>query len=393
MKKSILLLLVGLFCSGIINAQDTLRMVAMKKSFFHFSVFPPLSTNGKDAKYYSNDITLSLLVGMSYRENTFALAGLANVIGERANGIQIAGLSNIVGDSGNGIMLSGLMNFVEDYNGFQAGGLSNVSENMRGIQIGGLGNISNNMFGLQMAGLTNIAFTTKGIQFGGLGNITSMLQGTQVSGIGNISKDMEGLQLSGLMNFAEDVSGIQLAGLVNIANRVKGIQFAGLVNIADESDYPIGLINLIRNGEKSIGLTYNEAGSVTASFRSGGRILYGILGLGFNHRADDEPLVFEGGFGAHIPISARFRINNELKAQYMTSFSSTSVNHYSLNIQPAFRITPNLEIFAGPSINYMTTDNLVNDSMFPGNNIKKDFDNKNLKQAYFGVSYGLQWIF
>ncbi|MDL2282673.1 hypothetical protein LJC44_06185 [Parabacteroides sp. OttesenSCG-928-G06] len=218
--------------------------------------------------------------------------------------------------------------------------------------------------------------------------------GMMISGLLNHTKAYSGFQLAGLMNVAEDVNGFQFAGLVNKARNVKGVQFAGLINIADNSDYPIGLINLIRNGEKSVGVTYDEIGSTIVGFRSGGRIMYGILGMGYNHKAKEEKYVMEGGFGAHIPLSSRFRINAELRSQFLTDFSEDNqINHNTFAIMPAFRITPHFEIFGGPSINFMYTENINNKNMFPGGHIWKKFTEAELKQLYIGFSAGVQYIF
>ena len=69
-----------------------------------------------------------------------------------------------------------------------------------------------------------------------------------------------------------------------MANDVKGVQWAGLLNIARNSDVPIGLINIIKNGEMGMAVTYDGIGNAVASFRSGGKYTYGILGIGYNHK-------------------------------------------------------------------------------------------------------------
>jgi hypothetical protein len=49
------------------------------------------------------------------------------------------------------------------------------------------------------------------------------------------------------------------------------VQIAGFINIADSSDYSIGIINIIRQGEKGIGVSVDETKTAMVSFRSGGR--------------------------------------------------------------------------------------------------------------------------
>src|SRR5690606_22129835 len=121
-----------------------------------------------------------------------------------------------------------------------------------------------------------------GLQITGIVNLSENVDGMQLSGTGNVSQHVKGLQLGGIVNLAHDVKGSQVAGILNKAGRVTGIQLSGIINMADSSDYPIGLINIIKNGERSIGISTDENLSSLISFRSGGRKLYGIIGLGSN---------------------------------------------------------------------------------------------------------------
>ncbi len=78
-------------------------------STVHVSFFPPLSTNGRQAQYYSNDFSFSLLAGVSKNEEAFAFAGLANLIRNDAAGFQFAGLANYTGNEGSGFQFAGLL--------------------------------------------------------------------------------------------------------------------------------------------------------------------------------------------------------------------------------------------------------------------------------------------
>lgn len=79
-----------------------------------------------------------------------------------------------------------------------------------------------------------------------------------------------------MTGIADDVNGVQFSSLVNKARKVNGVQFATLVNIADESDFPVGLVNIIKKGERGISVTYDLLGNTLLSFRSGGKYTYGI---------------------------------------------------------------------------------------------------------------------
>jgi hypothetical protein len=90
---------------------------------------------------------------------------------------------------------------------------------------------------------------------------------------------------------------VQIASLINIAENVTGVQIAGLVNVAENNDYPVDFVNLIKNGEKSIAVTYNEIGSLAVSFRSGGRVTYGITGCGYNMKGHKKHILRKEDWG------------------------------------------------------------------------------------------------
>ncbi|MCD7900429.1 MAG: hypothetical protein LUH22_11315 [Bacteroides sp.] len=359
MRKIIFPLLCSLLCICSVVGQSNTE----KQSAIHISFIPPLSTHGTQAGEYTNGVSINFLAGISKNEKYFTFGGLANIIKNNASGVQFAGLANVIGNRASGLQFAGLFNASRGANGLQFAGLANVTENLVGFQFAGLGNVVTKVTGIQFAGLGNVAENVIGFQFGGIGNI------------------------------AGNVTGFQFGGIFNVARNVTGFQLGSILNIAENSDYPIGLVNIIKNGEKSIGFTYDDTGSILTSFRSGGRVLYGILGIGYNHKAEDEHYVVEGGFGAHIPIVERFRINVELKSQYMTSFSNSDVTKSGLSILPAYKLTSNLELFAGPSLNYMESDNIKNGDLFPGHNLWKKYSDTKLKQLFFGYTAGIQWIF
>lgn len=328
--KKILTLLLCVLTYSTLSAQTSTE----KRTTFQLTFFPPLSTNGMYSHQYTNTISINLLAGISQNEEAFTWGGLANVVLNDAKGFQMAGLANYVGNDGQG---------------FQNAGLANINKNR--------------FSGFQMAGLANTA------------------------------SEMKGFQFSGLVNIASDVNGVQFAGLINIAKDVHGVQFAGLINIAENSDCPIGLINIIKNGEKGIAVTYDAIGSTVVSFRSGGKYTYGILGVGYNHKSSNNSLVTEGGLGAHIPVTPWFRINNELKATSIGNNTDKPVFNAGYSLLPAFRIGKHVELFAGAGINYMDTKDMNNLKMFPNHSLWKKSGSSRMQQLYIGYQFGLQYIF
>lgn len=292
--------LYSIFASG---QADSIRPV-------HVGLVYPISSNGLKAGDYTNRFSLHAVAGLSKNETSVAISGAANLVRQNANGALIAGAINTVGNNARGLQLAGFSNIVK-----------------------------NEASGGQIAGFLNLSGSAKGAQVAGFGNIAG--------------RDTKGLQLSGFINKSDDVN-VQIAGFINIAKKVKGIQLAGLINIADSSDYPIGLFNFIKSGEKSISVTIDETMTGMASFRSGGRVLYGIVGAGYNFQKNDKPLyAVEAGMGAHIAIARNFRINLEAVNLALSDFKEGTYMKSSLRILPAYRVSSHVVLFVGPTINYV----------------------------------------
>ena len=355
-------------------------------STFQVSFFPPLSTNGLHSGRYTNDISLNLLAGVSKNERAFALAGLGNIIRNDATGLQFAGMVNYVGGEGRGVQFGGIANIgLGDLTGLQFGGLANSARDVKGFQFGGIANVARGAKGFQFGGIVNVARDVKGFQFGG---------------ITNVARDVKGFQFGGIANIARDVEGVQFGGLVNVAKRVHGVQFSGIVNIAEKSDYPFGIVNIVKEGEMGVAVGYNEIGTTSLTFRSGGRVLYGIIGLGYNHRvASKRAFSIIGGYGAHINILPWLRINNEITTETLGIFSersSTFKTGYAL--LPAFRPVRWVEIFGGPSINYMFSADEDRFGAFPKNSFwekerTRRSGGRTLQKAFVGWQAGVQFIF
>ena len=289
---------------------------------FHFSFIPPLSSNGINASQYTNGASFSILAGMSANERNFTFASISNVIANEARGLQFAGISNYIGKQGQGVAFAGITNITKG--------------------------------------------TYKGVQLAGIINTT---KGTY-----------KGVQFAGLLNTSKDITGLQFAGLLNIAGKVRGVQFAGLLNIAEESDCPIGLVNIVKRGEMGIALTYDILGNGIVSFRSGGKYTYGIIGFGYNHKlSGDNKTVAEAGYGVHIPCYSWFQINNEFKVT-STATSDKPFLNASYSLLPSFKIKKHYNIFGGASLNYSTTTEMDNQTLFPQNNLWKKYTDNRLQQ-------------
>ena len=380
------------------------------------------------------------IIGVSKNKKSLALGGLGNVVREKAYGLQIGGLYNHVGDIGRGVaiaglanttlgsyygvqlgglwnytsldtkgvmigglgnwvnsgfdglQLGGLANITRDARAIQVAGLTNISKGLYGIQIGGLTNISQDAYGLQLAGLTNISKDVYGLQVGGLTNIAQDTYGLQLAGLFNVSHDLYGMQLAGLFNCAKDVYGLQFAGLVNVAKRARGVQFAAILNVAEESDFPIGLINIIKQGDKGVALTYDILGNAVMSFRSGGKYTYGILGVGCNAQIE-ERLVVEAGYGLQIPVCRWLDVNNEFKATTMGYNSGYTRSNFSYLLAPSLTLWRHCNLFAGASINYFMSDRASAATLLPNAGLWRKEGDRGIGQLYLGYQVGVQYVF
>lgn len=272
-----------------LRAQDT---PVTRKNAADIGVLYPVSSEGALSRQYTNTVSFSLIDGISGNVTALSLAGFGTVIKDSAHGVQVAGFFN-------------------------------CASRVRGVQVAGFFNIDSTLHGAQVAGFLNCASAVKGAQ------------------------------VSGFINKASAVHGFQVAGFLNKATTVHGVQLAGFINIADSSDYPIGVVNLIRNGEKSIDLSVDETSTFLAAFRSGGRVLYGIAGIGYNGKDNRSLYALEAGIGAHFRIAPAFRLNAEVTSLTMANFKSGEYFKSSLGLFPAYRLGRYMELFAGPTFNWI----------------------------------------
>ncbi|WP_082489224.1 hypothetical protein [Dyadobacter sp. Leaf189] len=333
-------------------------------SLIHAGLIYPISSNGQRAAEYTNRFSLHAIAGLSRNETGAAVAGAANVIKKEAKGTQIAGAANLIGGSAHGAQIAGAVNI--------------IGQSAQGMQIAGFSNV--------------IKERAEGAQIAGFMNLTGTSNSVQIAGFTNIVKDSaQGAQVAGFLNKAGNTNA-QISGFMNIAKKVKGIQLAGLINIADSSDYPIALFNFIKNGEKSITFTLDESMTGIASFRSGGRVLYGIAGVGYNLKDNDKPLyAVEAGLGAHIGLAPQFRINVEAVSQSLSDFDGGHFFKNSIRILPAYKAGSRFEIFAGPTVNYATHER-GEEFSFVNKYLWKNKKSEDFQGVYIGFNVGVQFI-
>lgn len=339
----------------------------------HVGFIYPLSTNGVEAPQCTNRFSLHVLSGVSRNETAFCLSGISGVVRQNAHGAMISGVTNIVGNNLDGVQIAGIFNLArKEANGAQVAGFANVAGNVHGAQVAGFANTSANTEGAQVAGFLNKAKSAD----------------VQIAGFANIARNTEAVQVAGFANISRGDAGSQVAGFINIARKVKGVQVAGFINIAEESDYPIGLINIIKNGEMQIGASIDESGVSMLTFRSGGRYLYGIIGAGFNFKEDNARYALEGGIGFHLPIARHFRTNIEMTAGALSDLEHNVYFKSGLRVLAAYKIANRFELFAGPTLNNLSYEREQDD--IRDNYLWQHKGASNVNGIYIGVTGGLQ---
>lgn len=279
---------------------------------YQMSLLPGVGSQGMFSSQMVNHFSLNLIGGYSAGTEGFETAGVFNINQQHTRGVQVAGVANMVGGELHGVQVAGIYNTV-----FQE------------------------VDGVQIAGLYNLA--------------KSGSRGLQVAGLFNRSNSNAGHQIAGLMNFSGGSAESQIAGLVNYASQVNRFQL-GLINVAASSDYPIGLLNLVKNGKKSLSMGYDESSALQITLRTGGQKLYGILGIGYLLGNPNTHFGYDLGFGLMVLDRGSFSLDAEWVNRAATDFRTKSDITNSFRLLPAFRLSSKSKIFIGPSFNFAVLD-------------------------------------
>ncbi|VXC97000.1 peptidase associated/transthyretin-like domain-containing protein [Sphingobacterium multivorum] len=340
---------------------------------YQISMTPGLSTHGFIRSQIVNKFSINIIGGSTAGVKGMELGGVFNMNQYDMQGMQMAGVFNAVGGNVRGVQLAGVGNRVfGGMTGLQMAGVFNgVGGNASGVQIAGVGNhVVGQVKGLQIAGVFNKADTVRGVQIAGVVNLTKDASGTT--------------QLASILNHSESTVGNQIAGLANKAKKVKGIQLAGIVNIADSSDYPIGLLNFIKNGEKSLSVAINEDSYLGLQFRSGGRVLYSLLSINVALEGNrPDKYAFEAGLGAVVLNGAKFSLRTEITARNLLTekFKMLDNHQSSLRVIPAFKLSERMSIFVAPSLNYAERDE---NSIYGGSTVWKAWRRDRTRNTFYG---------
>ncbi len=346
---------------------------------FQFGLFYPFSSNGREATRVANRVSLNAVWGVSAGVRAFEFSGLGNTTHGSVEGAQLAGFMNIVegpltgaqaagfmnicGASAHGVQAAGFMNILGgDLKGAQAAGFMNIAQNVEMLQAAGFMNIAGgDVTGLQGAGFMNIAEAVRGVQYAGFANINTGINGVQAAGFMNVAGGtVRGVQGAGFLNIASAVEGLQVSGFMNLADRVEGVMIAGFLNIAESCDYPVGIINLIGDGRRTLYLSGDEWGTFGLTFKSGSKT-YGLIGADWN--PEQEPLEQGWHVGLGLGFPLKERVNLALEAVSTVHMPKWTVESWKEEVSQVQSLRLVLEysrhrfgLFGGPTLNLLLTN-------------------------------------
>ena len=344
------------------------------------SLTPGLSSQGVFNSQMINNFSLNIFGGYTAGVEGLEIAGIFNINQKDVKAFQVAGIFNMTGGDVDGFQVSGIHNFVYGkVNGFQVGGIYNhVKEDINGGQVAGIYNFSHGSSDIQIAGLLNKTNQTNVLQIAGLSNQANHSTGA--------------FQVAGLYNYSQGEVSFQIAGLVNKAENVTGAQFSGLINIAKSSDYPIGLINLIEDGQKSLSVGIDETGLGQIIFRSGGGKLYGLIGTGIMEQSEKIMYGFDFGLGLHIFKKEKTGMDFEFVNRQTTDFSGLTNNSSFFRLIPGYKFGNHFKLAAGPSIGFTAFDKNWSDPT-PGYVISERTTTNGRYSLHAGFYAGIQYLF
>ncbi|OKS88633.1 peptidase associated/transthyretin-like domain-containing protein [Mucilaginibacter polytrichastri] len=331
-------------------------------SAYQISLTPGLSSHGMYNSQVIDHVSLNLLGGYTAGINGIEAGGVFNINRKNMQYVQLAGAFNLVGGNVSGLQAAGIYN--------------NVYKSAFGVQLAGCANIDSMARGLQVAGLIN---KTKGKN-----------SGMQLAGLFNMAAETKGIQLAGLGNWSSGQTGSQISGLFNVGKKVKGFQLAMLINVADSSDYPVGLINLVKTGEKSIAVSTDELWFTHIDLRSGGRVLYGLVGTAFKFNVRPA-YALSLGIGAHIIHRSRFSLDGEYVNQQTFNMRKNLYQTNGLKLLPGYRFTKTLRVFAGPSIQEVHAGD-ASDADLNGWVFSKRYNQDGITALHAGLTMGIQYV-
>jgi hypothetical protein len=132
----------------------------------------------------------------------------------------------------------------------------------------------------------------------------------------------------------------------------------GVVNYADVSDYPVGVVSVVRHGRTSVDGWVTESGVGMAGVRHGGRVIHNVYGVGF-HGPAPAAWSFALGLGVRAELAPKLHVDFETIAYWLQRSRpfSEDAQIASVGASFAYALSPLFGIFGGPTFNVLVTPN------------------------------------
>lgn len=253
----------------------------------------------------------------------------------------------------------GFINSAGVLEGYQAG-FVNMTEKIEGCQSGFV-NIAGSLNGGMAGFVNNVTGGASGALCGFI-NSAASVNGAAAGFINRAGGDVTGAE-AGFLNMAKSVKGVQ-AGFINMADSNTGLM-SGFLNISGGLDgVAIGAINIIKGGFGRISLYSSVETLYNAAFKSG-KTVYGILGIGYDHRdaAHSDKYIASCGLGIRADLKPFF-IDIEGLHNAITEYDGnwkdfnwkTDLTYNAeVRILPGITLFDTVEIYGGPSVKYYYT--------------------------------------
>jgi hypothetical protein len=303
-------------------------------------------------------LAFNLVYGRAAELEGFQLAlGMNRVTGE-ARGFQVALGFNQVGGDAFGLQAAvGANDVGGSLNGIQTSvGFNRVGGTASGLQSAVGGNyVAGAMLGLQSSvGVNYVGGSMRGIQAAVFANsVSEEMVGLQAAVMVNYADRFKGAQV-GIINVGGDSEGAQI-GLVNVGGTIKGAQI-GLVNVSDDVYAPIGLVNIVKNGENHLDLWTTTTEPYNLSLQLGSKHVYSIWGLHVIRPdlADRERIKWSPslGIGGRVSRGALFA-SLDASAGSIQIFDDSGPDNLLTRLRATvgYRFADHFALFAGAAYN------------------------------------------
>lgn len=381
----------ALYVSNNLNVQEV--------RFAQVSLLPSIGTNKLANGLTTNKLSLNVMAGYSANITGLEIGTLANIIRQEINGLQISGAVNVVGEDVKGVQIAGAVNTnLGDMDGVQvAGAFNRVKGDIKGLQVAGAVNIAaaKQLDSLQYRGWNGQV--SGGINLHGGERIN-----LQLSSAYNQANSVDGIQVSGGINYVRGTTnGLQMSALYNHTEKLRGIQF-GFINHADTIEYgfPIGFVNIIKNGYHKWDLSINETFYFNAAYKTGGKNLYSFLKIGAG-----KYLNAAYGVGYTTKPDRKFSVNLDLSGSALfntdSDYDTFAGDLYKAQLGLNFKLNKHITLSTGPSFNFCSPDKKQDEvsntslsdreSIFYGNYYLDKAVSSRKNQYWFGWQLGLRF--